>query len=228
MYSLIVMTAMAGGGDTSSFNGRLLGNLFNGGCGGCHGTVVFSSCYGFTGASCSGGFGSSCNGCSGGIFGSRFAGRRASCFGSSCHGSTGCYGSEIWGASCHDSSCTGCIGTSCHGGCYGSSTGISYYEGEVISMPSVGTVKLESDESASANIRIEMPIGAKLYVEGQLVDASSGQFHTPPLKKGKAYYYEMSIEMTVNGKNVTDKKQVIVRGGETTTEKFGPTPVVSR
>jgi uncharacterized protein (TIGR03000 family) len=224
MYSLIVMTAMAGGGDTSSFHGRLVGNLF---CGGCHSSVV-SSCHGCTGASCTGCSGTPWHGCSGGVYGSRFAARPMSCFGASCHGCTGCHGSvEIWGASCHGSSCTGCMGSSCHG-CFGSSTRISYYEGEVISMPSIGTVKLESEDAASANIRIELPAGAKLYVEGHLVDTSSGQFHTPPLRKGKAYYYDMKAEMTVNGKTLTDEKRVVVRGGETTVEKFGPTPLAAK
>jgi hypothetical protein len=38
----------------------------------------------------------------------------------------------------------------------------------------------------------------------------------------------MKAEMTVNGKTLTDEKRVVVRGGETTVEKFGPTPLAAK
>ncbi len=59
MYSLVLMTAMAGGGEAPQFNGYFR-NLFNGGncsgCNGCDGGAARYSCYG---GGCSG---SSCNG----------------------------------------------------------------------------------------------------------------------------------------------------------------------
>jgi uncharacterized protein (TIGR03000 family) len=155
----------------------------------------------------------------------------------SCHGTV--ITSEVWGASCHGSSCFGsschgssCFGSSCHGGGFGSTGvphGVMMYEGEVITMPSVGTVKLEpEDKDDAANIRIEMPRGAKLYVDGQLIETVNGHFHTPKLPRGKSYYYEMKAEMMVDGKNVIEEKKVLVQAGQTTVENFGQSKLVSR
>ena len=108
----------------------------------------------------------------------------------------------------------GCWGSSCHG-CAGSmSSGIWYNESAVITMPAVGTAKLEDDEKQSANITVELPAGAKLYVDGNLVtgDDTVRHFHTPTLTRGKQYYYTMKAEVTVAGKPVTEEKQILVRG----------------
>ncbi len=149
MYSLVLMTVMAGSGDATAFHGRFAG------CSGCYGSCTGytassyygQSCYGSgcyggcSGASYFGGCGStpvyshnwdvySAN-CSGsrpllnGIFGHRSGGafHGGSCYGSSCHGSS-CYGSSCYGSSCYGSSCYGssCYGSSCYGSsCYGSS-----------------------------------------------------------------------------------------------------------
>jgi uncharacterized protein (TIGR03000 family) len=198
MYSLLLMTAMAGGADVPQFHGRLFG--------GCQGSAA---CYG---SSCNGCWGGSCHG--GGLFGHR-AGRASGCYGSSCNG---CYGS-----SCHGSSCHGCWGSSCHG-CVGSigGSGIWYSESAVITMPAVGTAKLEEDEQQSANITVELPAGSKLYVDGNLVtgEETVRHFHTPALARGKQYYYTMKAEVTVAGKPVVEEKQIVVRAGERVTEKF--------
>lgn len=192
MYSLLLMSAMAGGADVPQFHGRLFG--------GCHGSTA---CYG---SSCNGCGGGSCHG--GGVFGHR-AGRATGCYGSSCHG---CYGS----------SCHGCWGSSCHG-CVGSTGGNVWYSGgAVITMPAVGTAKIEEDEKQSANITVELPAGAKLYVDGTLVTGEDAvrHFHTPRLATGKQYFYAMKAEITVAGKPVVEEKQVIVRAGDRVTEKF--------
>jgi uncharacterized protein (TIGR03000 family) len=216
MYGLLFMTAMAGSGDTAAFNGRFTS------CHGCRGAVVVvtSSCHG-----CSGCYGSSCHG--------------GSCYGSSCHG--GSYGitTAIWGASCYGSSCHGytchgssCMGSSCHG-CFGShsmapmmstvpsTTTTHYYEGSVVTLPTVGTVKLEADEPEAANIEIDLPEGSKLYVDGQMVSTQNRKLNTPPLQRGKQYYYEMKAEILVAGKVVEESRTVIVKAGETVTERFG-------
>jgi uncharacterized protein (TIGR03000 family) len=223
MYSLLFMTAMAGGGDAPAFGGRLLG-----GCHGCQGAVVAYSCFG---SSCNGCWGSSCHGSS--CYGS-------SCQGSSCHGTgflglrnrlnsraAGCYGSchGCWGSSCH-----GCWGSSCHGsschGCVGSIGGsVSYYEGSVVVMPAVGTAKIEQDDekNQSASLIVELPAGAKLFVDGQLIpgDATARRFHTPVLVRGKTYYYDMKAELTVAGKPVVEERKVMVMAGQTVRETFG-------
>jgi uncharacterized protein (TIGR03000 family) len=86
MYSLILMTAMAGAPDTPEFNG-LFRCMFNGCCGGCCGGS--GSSYDRT----SGCYGSSC--CGGG-FGSRIRAffDRMSCYGSCSGTSYACYGSS--------------------------------------------------------------------------------------------------------------------------------------
>ena len=193
MYSLLLMSAMAGGADVPQFHGRLFG--------GCNGSTA---CYG---SSCNGCGGGSCHG--GGLFGHR-AYRASGCYGSSC---SGCYGS----------SCHGCWGSSCHG-CAGSmgGSGIWYSQSAVITMPAVGTAKIEEDEKQSANITVELPAGAKLYVDGTLVTGEDTvrHFHTPTLARGKQYFYAMKAEVMVAGKPVVEEKQVIVRAGDRVTEKF--------
>ena len=130
MYSLILMSAMAGTPDVASFG-------YGTGCTGCSGvSVSYSASYSYS--SCGG-----CGGCSGPTFPrlshlasgvGRFARssyRSAGCHGttfysSACYGScygSACYGSACYG-SCYRSSCFGsaCYGSSCFGsGCYGSS-----------------------------------------------------------------------------------------------------------
>lgn len=98
----------------------------------------------------------------------------------------------------------------------------SYFEGQVVQvMPTIGTVKLESEEEDEANISIELPEGAKLYVDGHMINAESRKFHTPKLPKGKKFYYEMKAEMVVAGKAVTEEKTIIVKAGDKLTERFG-------
>jgi len=118
MYSLLLMTALATGGDTASFGGRF---------GGCTG----SACYGSTASSCSGCSGyaygcsgySSCSGCTGCCGGGLFSGLRAhfakhsschgSCTGSACYGSSCCggYGYSYGGCCGGYGGCSGCYGT---------------------------------------------------------------------------------------------------------------------
>ena len=140
MYSLILMTAMAGSTDTASFGWRT-------GCGGgCYASAAVgcsgyscsgygSSCSGYSCGGCSGYACNGCTGCSGGpmfpraraVLGvivrpfARLAGAGSSCSGYSCNGCSG--------YSCSGYSCNGCSGYSCHGSaymnssCYGSCSG---------------------------------------------------------------------------------------------------------
>ena len=100
--------------------------------------------------------------------------------------------------------------------------GVSYYDGAVIVMPSVGTAKVEPEDSIGANLIVELPSKAKLYVDGRLIegDALSRKFHTPNLTKGKTYYYVLKAELTVAGKPVVEERKVLIKAGETITEKF--------
>ncbi len=125
MYSLILMSAMAGTPDVAAFG-------YGAGCTGCTGaSVSYAASYSY----------SSCGGCTGPMFPrlghfarglGRSSYRSAGCYGSSCFGpnfysSSACYGSacygSCYGSSCYGSACYGsCYGSSCLGtGCYGSS-----------------------------------------------------------------------------------------------------------
>ncbi len=142
MYSLVMMSALATGGDAPSFN-------WGSGCygGSCSGVVVSSGCSGYAvPVGCCGGTVASCYGGCGGrslfpLFpnlrarlSARFSRGGSSCVGSSCYGSS-CVGSSCHGSSCVGSSCHGssCVGSSClgygFGGCVGSSHGSGYNGG---------------------------------------------------------------------------------------------------
>ena len=196
MYSLLLMSAMAGTPDAAAFGGRR-----DAGCHGCTGAVAascYGGCYGSdAGAACYGScYGSSCygsacygsSGCQGdgggllrgGLFGLR-GGRKAA----SCHGSTACYGS-CHGGSCHGASCygschgagagAGCHGAACYGsGCHGA--GCSGCGGVIVStdLPSIPVVEGRTVAAAvaeipavtaAATITVELPASAKLYVDG--------------------------------------------------------------
>jgi len=153
MYSVVLMMAMAGGGDLPAEYG-------DGGCFGCSGWSCMGSCSGGScmGSSCHGGHQHGHKGCCGGghhFFGG--GGHHSSCHGGhgghhahhSCHGGHGCcgggdgccgggwscMGSSCMGGSCMGGSCSGgsCMGGSCSGwscsggssfgGCYGAGAG---------------------------------------------------------------------------------------------------------
>jgi len=199
MYSLILMSAMAGTPDVAAFG-------YGTGCVGT--TVSYSASYSY----------SSCSGCRGPLFPrlgllaqnvGQFA-RSAfhgSCHGSSCYGS--CYGASCFGSACYGS-CYGssCFGSACYGSCYGSGCYGSSCFGCVGSAPVIygsesyavpvapiaapigehyGTVSLsgggtstlvaakptvtvEVEAKASASLSIELPAAAKLYVDGHLIE----------------------------------------------------------
>jgi uncharacterized protein (TIGR03000 family) len=113
-------------------------------------------------------------------------------------------------------------------------TSTSHFEGEVvgynnsvITMPTVGIVKIEPEEE-EANIIIDVPAGAKLYIDGQLVNSENRKFHTPKLPKNKKFYYDLKAEMVVNGKPVTEERMIIVKAGDSINERFGALHTASK
>lgn len=214
MYSLILMAAATGGGDVAGF-GWKNGN-------GCTGTVVYSSCQG----SCYGSYSySGCSGCYGtyhpaGCFGfstwNSWAG--SSCSG--CSGCTGCQGAPARGlfhrGSCRGSSCHGCSGLPVYGcsGCFGST----------VSPPTVVMPAATPTPAAptAANIQLELPAGATLFVEGQKVagEGRTRNFHTPELPTDRQFFYDMRAEVTVAGKTTSEDLRVVVAGGQTVTKSF--------
>src|SRR4029077_4464845 len=75
---------------------------------------------------------------------------------------------------------------------------------------------------APAKLVIEKPVDAKLFVDNTPIaaDVPSKTFTTPELSPSQAYYYMVRIEMSREGKPVSETRRVIVRAGETVQEIF--------
>lgn len=213
MYSLLLMTAMAGSPDAAAFGWR------SGGCNGCYGGAAigcsgYSSCYGGGGFSGCGGFScsgyscsgyASCNGCSGGGFlglglMGRLHGRRASCngcsgyscYGSSCHGggySAGwgsCYGSG-YGSGCWGS----CYGSGIGSGCWGSGYGAGCTGGTACYGASVGPTWID-------------PIPAAPVITAPAAPATGGTSSQAPAR--------LTVELPTTAKLFVDGAQVAGAG----------------
>lgn len=132
MYSLVLMTAMAGGGEAPQFNGYFR-DLFHGGsCNGCDGGAARYSCYG--GGGCCGGS-NCCGGDGHAIFGIRDRVR-------SWWNANGCCGGTVAMSGC--TGCSGCCGGTASYSCFGGPAisytpvfngGLSCYGGPVPSAP---------------------------------------------------------------------------------------------
>lgn len=86
-------------------------------------------------------------------------------------------------------------------------------------VPAVGT---EPALPAPAQLTLELPADAKLFVDGQATKGTGAArpFHTPALPAGQSFFYEFRAEVEVNGKTEVETKRVVVRAGETLTESF--------
>jgi uncharacterized protein (TIGR03000 family) len=177
------------------------------------------SCY--AGYACNGCFG--CYGCGGTVQGYGFAG---GCYGyhGGCYGGWGIYTGEYY---CYRS-CTGCYG--CYGGysCYGIPTygpvtvdpfpPINPKTPEVVPQP--GEKKKETskkdENQVRAIVRIEIPAGGKLFVDGNFINVAPGTslFQTPALARGETYYYDIRIEVDRQGAIQSEERRVIIRSGE--------------
>jgi uncharacterized protein (TIGR03000 family) len=263
MYSLLLMTAMAGSPDASGFGWR------NGGCYGCAGFAGCGGCVGFAGhAGCfgCGGFAAH-HGCNGGGLFSRWHARKAGRGG--CHGAfhggclgagVGCWGGCVgagvgcWGGcvgagvGCFGAG-VGCLGAGCVGagfgvgciggtGCWGWGPAVGAPWIDAVPVPPVMTAPAvpiapppagtgeegKKDESALAPARltVELPVAARLFVDGSPVagSGSSRRFHTPDLPAGQAFFYDLRAEVEVNGRVETEERRVVVRAGEVVTASF--------
>ncbi len=76
--------------------------------------------------------------------------------------------------------------------------------------------KVKPTQKVPANLSIEVPQDAKLYVDGMLTKANSKvrQFVTPPLQNGEAYYYDLKAEVERDGQRIAVKGRVIIRAGQ--------------
>jgi uncharacterized protein (TIGR03000 family) len=158
-------------------------------------------------------------GCTGGMY------LHSGCYGS-CHG--GCFGSfgGGWGGGCVG--CWGCMG------CYG------VYSGPVMNpagnpmmappvAPPAGTGTVKPDTGKSAQLIIEKPADATIFVDNLPVksEGATQTFATPVLDPSQAYYYIVRVEMTRDGKAMSESRRVIVRSGQTIQEMFNEQGIVT-
>ncbi len=152
-----------------------------------------------------------CCGCYGGCYG---------CWGG-CYGCCGCWGG-CWG-------CYGCYGC---WGCYGCYGGWGYSAIRAGSLPGTGSADVARAETiappkregatfrtptpTSAQLIVELPANAKLFVDEQPMKTTSTRraFRTPTLEPGQSYYYVLRAELVHDGKTVQQTKKVVVRAGE--------------
>lgn len=218
MYSLILMTAMAGTPDTTEFNG-FFRNLFS--FSGCRG-----SCYG----SCSG----RTSGCTGSCHGQEF-GSRMRAFNGSCTGrGYACSGSSY--------SCSG-YSHSCNGGVLRDSPfsdgfalpgpATSILDAPAQPSPAIPPLTVPesrrisfapplSSSTGRATVVVKLPADATLYAEGQRLALTSAErsFVTPPLPLHEDYSYAFRVEYVRGGETISQSKKASVRAGTTTTIEF--------
>ena len=82
--------------------------------------------------------------------------------------------------------------------------------------------KTKPPEQARAKVRIEIPVDAKLYVDGMLMKTTSAVrlFQTPALAPNQTYYYELKAEVVRGNQVFTDTQQILVRPGENVSASF--------
>jgi uncharacterized protein (TIGR03000 family) len=224
MYSVVLATVLAVGGDATSWGHH--------GCHGCHGCYGCYGCYGCWG----------CYGCSG-CYG---------CYGCSCYGCYGCSCYGCYGGYC--SGCYGCYGCSCYGcyGCSGAvvySAPVVVAQSpppvpaSVAVQPSLTPAEIdavrgllrnmankeekkafvpppvrETSQVAIGNvarITVRVPNDARLWVDSVECPLTSSvrSFNSPPLQPGQKYAYTMRVQVERNGQTLTDQKRVILTAG---------------
>jgi uncharacterized protein (TIGR03000 family) len=221
MYSVVLMTALATSSASAGWGHR---------CNGCYSAPACScSCF-----ACSGCYGC----CSTGVVGYGAAG---GCYGY--HG--GCYGAfgnvymspYGYGAS---GSCYGCYGGySCYGvplpgylpptvpGVKPAPTKDPYPainpdkkdpNAEEVIQPKEKKKEEKKLEQARAKVRIEIPAGGKLFVDGRPISVAPGTrvFQTPVLAAGEAYFYDIRIEV----EDRSEERRVVIHAGQDALVQF--------
>ncbi len=213
MYSMVLMAALTAGNATPYCHGCC--GCWGGGwgCCGCWGGG-YGGCWGGCYGGCYGGFGG-CMGCYGGCMG---------CYG----GCMGCYGG--WGGGYAGVGYGGGVtypGTIYGGGMVpGAASGTTTTpQGEPLPYPPEGKSKSSKEEARLSNrakLVVELPPGAKLFIDDKPMKNVSGvrSFNTPDLEPGQAYYYMVRVESVRDGKPVSETRRVIVRAGQVARADF--------
>jgi uncharacterized protein (TIGR03000 family) len=80
----------------------------------------------------------------------------------------------------------------------------------------VEEIKLPKELQSRAKIRIEVPVGGSLFVDGQPIPVAAGTrvFQTPLLTPGQRYFYDIRIDTVRNGQTESQQKRVILQPGQ--------------
>jgi uncharacterized protein (TIGR03000 family) len=152
-------------------------------------------------------------GCTGGMY--LHSGGYGSCMGFTGGGCSGCYGSFGGGAGGGCVGCWGCMG------CYGVYSGpVMTPAGNPMIAPPV--VPPASSGAKSAQLIIDKPADGVIYVDNLPVksEGATQTFATPILDPSQAYYYMVRVELTRDGKAMSESRRVIVRSGQIIQEQF--------
>jgi uncharacterized protein (TIGR03000 family) len=162
-----------------------------------------------------------CNGCTGGGYGS-CTGYAGCCGGGGCRGGYGCRGGGCHGCrgggyGCRGSGCCG-GGYGCAGGCTGGPAGPMAPRAEPVPPPKPGMALLP----APATLVVTLPEGAQLSINDVPTTSADAQrtFVSPPLERGKSYYYNLRAEVVRDGQKTVSTRQVIVRAGQESRVQF--------
>ena len=214
MYSVVLMMALSGSGETVGLGHRCSGCASTHGCTtkvvattcssschsrhSCHGGGLFNRCH----HSCSSASHSTCTA------------HVATKCSTSCHSSR-CHGGLFSRHGCH-----GCSATVVCSGCSGATTE------KAKTMKTEGKTDGKKEEEASnaspATIVVALPASAKLTVDGNATRSISDRrtFVTPALANGEAYVYTLQAEVVRDGQAAVQTQTVTVRGGQTTEVSF--------
>jgi uncharacterized protein (TIGR03000 family) len=82
--------------------------------------------------------------------------------------------------------------------------------------------KKSGASAGRARVIVQVPDGARLYVQGQKVAVTkdNNSFVTPMLDAGARYAYTMRVEADVDGQTVSETKQVMVEAGSSVEVNF--------
>lgn len=215
MYGIVVMAALAAGGESPEvYYPRATHS-----CYGCYG-------YGCLSAGCSGccsGYSGCCSGWGGACYGSYSC--SGSCWGGACYGSYSCCGGACYGSSWSCWGCYGCWSTSPYAPMYLTP---SMQPAEMrMGTPADPMKKVGAAESDRAHLVIEVPVDAKLYIDDQLMKTTSEKriFNTPKLDKGQTYYYMLRVEVAREGVTHSESRRVLIKAGDDIQQAFTETTI---
>ena len=82
------------------------------------------------------------------------------------------------------------------------------------------------EEQTRASIKIDVPEGAKLFVDGQHINVPAGErtFKTPILTRGETYFYDIRIEIARNGETIREERRVVINAGQEVAVSFPSLP----